>query len=328
MSETTTVRTMTTKDATLQSDITKLRTETDGSFKRADASFRNFIEKGGYFEPQLDRYHLYVSYACPWATRTLIVRKLKGLEDVISVTVVSPHMGTQGWPFASVDLFPAAEVDPLYNSEHIRDLYLKADPNYGGRFTVPVLWDKKNHTIVNNESSEIIRMFNTAFNDFIPPAKASLDYYPANLQAEIDDLNEWIYPNINNGVYRAGFASTQEAYEEAVQNIFEALDKVEKLITGKDYLVGNQLTEADVRLWVTIIRFDPVYVGHFKCNIRTIRDGYPAIHTWMQKLYWNNDAFKSSTHFDHIKTHYYWSHPFINPTRVIPEGPIPNVRLL
>jgi len=275
-----------------------------------------------------DRYHLYVSYACPWATRTLIVRRLKGLEDIISVTVVSPHMGTQGWPFASVDQFPGADVDPLYKSEHVKDLYLKADPNYGGRFTVPVLWDKKNHTIVNNESSEIIRMFNTAFDDLIAPDKAALDFYPENLRAEIDDLNEWIYPNINNGVYRSGFASTQEAYQKAVNDVFEALDKVEKILTGKDYLVGNTLTEADIRLWVTIIRFDPVYVGHFKCNIRTIRDGYPAIHTWMQKLYWNNEAFRSSTNFDHIKTHYYWSHPFINPTRIIPEGPIPNIKPL
>jgi len=305
-----------------------MQTEKDGSFKRLDASFRNIIEKGGRFEPEADRYHLYVSYACPWATRTLIVRKLKGLEDIISVTVVSPHMGAQGWPFASVDQFPGADVDPFYDSEHVKDLYLKAEPNYSGRFTVPILWDRKNHTIVNNESSEIIRMFNTAFNDFIAPDKVALDYYPENLRTEIDSLNEWIYPNINNGVYRAGFASTQTAYEKAVHEIFEALDKVERLLTGKDFLVGDRLTEADIRLWVTIIRFDPVYVGHFKCNIRDIRNGYPAIHSWMQKLYWNNIAFKSSTHFDHIKTHYYWSHAFINPTRVIPEGPIPNIRPL
>ncbi|KAF9460029.1 glutathione S-transferase [Collybia nuda] len=317
-----------TRDVTLQSDITKMKTEPDGSFKRAAASFRDTIEKGGKFEPANDRYHLYVSYACPWATRTLIVRKLKGLEDIIPVTVVSPRMGTSGWPFASVDQFSGADVDPLYKSEHVRDLYFKADPEYGGRFTVPVLWDKKNQTIVNNESSEIIRIFNTAFNEFIPDEKAKVDFYPANLRAEIDELNEWIYPNINNGVYRAGFSSTQEAYQKAVVEVFEALDKVEKILTGKDYLVGGTLTEADIRLWVTIIRFDPVYVGHFKCNIRTIRDGYPAIHKWLQKLYWNNDAFKSSTDFDHIKTHYYWSHPTINPTRVVPVGPIPNIRPL
>jgi len=318
----------TSRDTSLQSDITKMKTSADGSYHRAAASFRNVIEKGGRFEPETGRYHLYVSYACPWATRTLIVRKLKGLDDIISVAVVSPRMGNLGWPFASVDQFPGADVDPLYKSEHVKDLYLRADPGYSGRFTVPVLWDKKNHTIVNNESSEIIRMFNTAFNDFIPAEKAALDFYPANLRTEIDSLNEWIYPNINNGVYRSGFATSQQAYKEAVYQVFEALDKVEKVLTGKDYLVGDRLTEADIRLWVTIIRFDPVYVGHFKCNFRTIRDGYPAIHAWMQKLYWKSDAFKSSTRFDHIKTHYYWSHASINPTRVVPEGPVPDIKPL
>ncbi|KDR80201.1 hypothetical protein GALMADRAFT_62390 [Galerina marginata CBS 339.88] len=315
----------TTKDTTLQSDITKFKTESDGSFKRADASFRNIVEKGGKFEPEQNRYHLYVSYACPWATRTLIVRKLKGLDTIIPVTVVSPRMGPHGWPFAQVDPFPAAGEDPIYKSEHVKDLYIKADPTYGGRFTVPVLWDKKLHTIVNNESSEIIRIFNTAFNEFIPEEKAGLNFYPENLRPEIDALNEWIYPNINNGVYRSGFATTQEAYQKAVVEVFDALDKVEKILTGKDYLVGEKLTEADIRLWVTIIRFDPVYVGHFKCNIRTIRDGYPAIHKWMQKLYWNSSAFKDSTNFEHIKTHYYWSHISINPTRIVPVGPIPNI---
>ncbi|KAJ2925371.1 hypothetical protein H1R20_g11664, partial [Candolleomyces eurysporus] len=285
-----------------------MKTEPDGSFQRQASSFRNTIEPGGKFEPEADRYHLYVSYACPWATRTLIVRKLKGLEGLIPVTVVSPRMGSLGWPFASVDPFPAADADPLYDSQHVKDLYLKAAPDYSGRFTVPVLWDKKNQTIVNNESSEIIRIFNTAFNHLIPAEKASADLYPAELRAEIDSHNDWIYPAINNGVYRAGFATTQEAYEKAVHEVFEGLDKVEKLLTGKEYLVGDRLTEADIRLWVTIVRFDPVYVGHFKCNFRTIRDGYPAIDLWMRKLYWNSDAFKSSTNFDHIKTHYYWSH--------------------
>ncbi|KAF9010108.1 glutathione S-transferase [Cyathus striatus] len=302
-----------------------MKTEPDGSFKRADASFRNVIEKGGKFEPAPDRYHLYVSYACPWATRTLIVRKLKGLDEIIPVTVVSPRMGAQGWPFASVDAFPDSNEDPLYQAEHVKDLYLRADPDYNGRFTVPVLWDKKEHTIVNNESSEIIRIFNTAFNDLLQADKAALDFYPKEIRQEIDALNEWVYPNINNGVYRAGFATTQAAYEKAVVEVFNALDRAEKLLTGKDYLVGDRLTEADVRLWVTIIRFDPVYVGHFKCNVRTIRDGYPSIHRWMQKLYWNSEAFKASTNFEHIKTHYYWSHPSINPTRIVPVGPIPNV---
>ncbi|KAL0959893.1 hypothetical protein HGRIS_011561 [Hohenbuehelia grisea] len=316
------------KDVSSQSDISKMKTQPDGSFKRADSSFRNFIEPGGKFEAEKGRYHLYVSYACPWATRTLIVRKLKGLEELIPVSVVSPRMGAHGWPFASVDAFPDSDVDPLYKAEHVKDLYLKADPDYSGRFTVPILWDKKHHTIVNNESSEIIRIFNTAFNDLVSAEKAKLHFYPDHLKAEIDELNDWIYPNINNGVYRSGFATTQEAYGKAVVEVFDALEKLEKILDGKDYLVGGQLTEADIRLWVTIIRFDPVYVGHFKCNFKTIRGGYPAIHRWMKQLYWNNDAFKSSTNFDHIKTHYYWSHKSINPTQIVPLGPKPHVEPL
>ncbi|EGO03856.1 hypothetical protein SERLA73DRAFT_130409 [Serpula lacrymans var. lacrymans S7.3] len=316
------------RDTSHQSDIAKLKTEADGSFKRAASVFRHFIEKGGKFEAERDRYHLYVSYSCPWATRTLIVRKLKGLEDIIPVTVVSPHMGKDGWPFASVDAYPGADVDPLYNASHVKDLYFKADPDYTGRFTVPVLWDKKNHTIVNNESSEIIRVFNTAFNDIIPADKAAIDIYPEAHRAEIDSINEWVYDTVNNGVYKSGFAQSQEAYEKAVVPLFNSLDRLEKILTGKDYLVGNTLTEADVRLFVTIIRFDPVYVGHFKCNIRTIRHGYPAIHSWMKKLYWNNDAFQSTTNFDHIKTHYYWSQILVNPSRVVAVGPIPNIEPL
>ncbi|KAF9016168.1 glutathione S-transferase [Hymenopellis radicata] len=285
------------RDVSSQTDISKMKTSDDGSFKRAPMTFRNVIEKGGKFEPELDRYHLYVSYACPWATRTLIVRKLKGLDSLIRGR------------------------DPNYNAQHVKDLYLKADPNFSGRFTVPILWDKKLHTVVNNESSEIIRIFNTAFNDSILRTRP-------DLRAEIDSLNDWIYPNINNGVYRSGFATTQSAYEEAVHQLFESLDKVEKLLTGKQYIVGDRLTECDIRLWVTIIRFDPVYVGHFKCNIRDIRHGYPVINKWMKNLYWNNDAFKSSTNFKHIKTHYYWSHQMINGTRIVPVGPIPDIEPL
>jgi len=253
------------------------------------------------------------------------------------------------------------------------------------RFSVPVLWDKKSHTIVNNESSEIIRIFNTAFNNIIPKDKAAVDIYPQALRAEIDSINEWVYDTVNStvfvanqcrctltgavdGVYKAGFSASQQAYEKAVVPLFDSLDRLEKMLTGKDYLVGGVLTEADIRLWVTIvgfvinhpvillisnyhpwqIRFDPVYVGHFKCNFRTIRSGYPAIHSsvisvhlfsasilnsvasrrWMKKLYWNNPTFKDSTNFEHIKTHYYWSHPSVNPTRVVPLGPIPHVENL
>ncbi|EPQ52286.1 hypothetical protein GLOTRDRAFT_112236 [Gloeophyllum trabeum ATCC 11539] len=313
------------RNAEEQSDITRLKFEADGSFKRLDSSFRNQIQKGGKFEPEKDRYHLYVSYACPWATRALIVRKLKGLENLIGVTVVSPRMGEHGWPFANAHKFPDADVDPLYNSDHVKDLYFRAEPEYGGRFTVPVLWDKKHETIVNNESSEIIRIFNTAFNEFLPADKAAIDIYPEKLRLQIDEVNAWVYDTVNNGVYKTGFARTQEAYEKALFPLFESLDRLEKMLEGKQYLIGDVLTEADIRLFVTIIRFDPVYVGHFKCNIRTIRGGYPAINKWMKNLYWNHPEFKDTTNFNHIKTHYYWSHPIINPTRIVPVGPIPDI---
>jgi glutathionyl-hydroquinone reductase len=189
---------MTTRDVTNLSDITKIPTDAQGAFKRPASSFRNFIQAGGQFPPEKDRYHLYVSYACPWATRALIVRKMKGLEDIIPFTVVSPRLGTDGWPFASADPYPGADVDPLYQSQHVKDLYLRADPNYSGRFTVPVLWDKKEHTIVNNESSEIIRMFNTEFNAIVPASNAKLDLYPAHLRKKIDEVNEWVYDRINS----------------------------------------------------------------------------------------------------------------------------------
>ncbi|KAK7021152.1 glutathione S-transferase [Favolaschia claudopus] len=319
---------MAARDTSHLSDISKAKYSADGHFNRAAASFRDFIEPGGKFAPEKGRYHLYVSYACPWATRTLIVRKLKGLEDIFPVTIVSPKMGANGWPFASVDAFPGAQVDPLFNAEHVKDLYLRASPEYEGRFTVPFIWDKVNNTIVNNESSEIIRMFNTAFNQLIPQDKAAIDLYPEEHRAEIDSINDWVYPEINNGVYRAGFATQQQAYETAVKIVFAGLDKVEKILKGNDFLVGGRLTEADVRLWVTIIRFDPVYVGHFKCNFNTIRAGYPEINRWMKTLYWKNAAFKDSTDFDHIKTHYYWSHPQINATRIVPAGPIPLIEPL
>ncbi|PCH35131.1 hypothetical protein WOLCODRAFT_139753 [Wolfiporia cocos MD-104 SS10] len=297
----------------------------DGSFKRKASSFRDFIQKGGRFEPEKGRYLLYVSYACPWATRTLIMRHLKGLEDIIDVSIVSPRMGENGWPFATVDPFPKATADPLYNSSHVKELYFRADPDYGGRFSVPVLWDKKTHTIVNNESSEIIRILNSAFNEFLPAEKAALDFYPEKLRQEIDEINEWVYDTVNNGVYRAGFATTQQAYEAAVLPLFASLDRLEKILTGKDFLVGDQLTEADVRLFVTLIRFDPVYHGIFKCNIRSIRGDYPALNLWMRKLYWTHPSFNETCDFDHIKESYYWSRPSMNPYRIVPVGPVPHI---
>jgi len=252
------------------------------------------------------------------------MRKLKGLEEIIPVTMVSPRMSENGWPFANIDPFPGVDIDPLHNAEYMRDVYLRAAPDFEGRFTVPVLWDKKTHTIVNNESSEIIRMFNSAFNQFLPEEKAKLDFYPEHLRKEIDELNAWVYDTVNNGVYKAGFAAVQSAYEKAVYPLFESLDRLEKLLEGKDYLVGDQLTEADIRLFVTIIRFDVAYYSHFKCNFRTIRHGYPAIHLWLRKLYWNIPAFRETCNFDHIKTGYHWLKAY-NPTQVVPVGPIPSI---
>ncbi|OSX61179.1 hypothetical protein POSPLADRAFT_1146149 [Postia placenta MAD-698-R-SB12] len=316
---------MSTKDVSHLSDIGKMPSSSDGSFNRKPSTFRNFIEKGGKFEPEKGRYHLYVSYACPWATRALIMRKLKDLEDFIDVSVVSPRMGSDGWPFATADAFPDADADPLFGAQHIKDLYLRVNPEYDGRFTVPILWDKHTGAIVNNESSEIIRMFNSAFNDLLPGDAAARDFYPGPLRAQIDEVNGWVYDTVNNGVYRSGFATSQAAYETAVRALFDSLDRLEGMLKGKEYIVGDQLTEADIRLFVTIIRFDPVYVGHFKCNIRTIRDGYPELHRWVRKLYWTVPAFKDTCNFAHIKMHYYWSHPMINPHRIVPVGPIPDI---
>ncbi|TFK50164.1 glutathione S-transferase [Heliocybe sulcata] len=294
------------RDVTLQSDITKQQTiQADGSYKRPDSTFRNVIEKDGQFPPEAGRYHLYVVYGCPWATRTLITRKIKGLEDIIGITIASSRMDEHGWPFANIDPLPGAEVDPFYGLNHIKDLYLRADPEYSGRFTVPILWDKKTETIVNNESSEIIRIFNGGFNDFLPAEKAAIDLYPAHLRGKIDETNAWVYDTVNNGVYRAGFAKSQEAYEAAVIPLFESLDKLEKMLTGKEYLVGDQLTEADVRL---------------------IRHDYPAIHLWLRKLYWKHSAFQSSTNFTHIAG--YFSIGSINPTRIVPLGPLPPIEPL
>ncbi|KAH7097685.1 glutathione S-transferase [Auriculariales sp. MPI-PUGE-AT-0066] len=330
-------RTMSTqsRDVSSQSDISKQTAAAE--FKRQPSSFRESISRapGAPFAPAKGRYHLYVSYACPWATRTLIVRALKKLEPYIGLTVVSPRMGENGWPFAKSDAFPGAGDDPHEGASHVKDLYLTANPKYEGRFTVPVLWDIQNRTIVNNESSEIIRMLNTEFDDLLRAdgqnEAADLDLYPENLRTDIDELNGWVYDSVNNGVYKSGFARSQEAYLANVKPLFESLDKLEKILKDRDYLFGpgrGVLTEADVRLWVTIIRFDPVYVGHFKCNLRTIRDGYPEINRWTKQLYWNNSSFKGATNFDHIKTHYYWSHPHINPTRVVPFGPEPHIQPL
>lgn len=305
-----------------------------GEFKRKDSSFRNTISKNGPHLPEANRYHLYVSYACPWAHRTLITRVLKGLTGIIGVTVVHWHMDNKGWRFAteeeSANEAKGATAEPLYGFKRLSELYYKADKDYEGRFTVPVLWDKKLGTIVNNESSEILRIFNTEFNSLLPDNYAKVDIYPDELKNEIDELNDWIYPNINNGVYKTGFATKQEPYEAEVTNVFKYLDKLENLLKinhekCEEYLLGDKMTEADIRLYTTLVRFDPVYHQHFKCNIKMIRHDYPHIHRYLRNLYWKHAAFKDTTEFDHIKLHYTKSHPQINPHGITPVGPLPDI---
>ncbi|KAH9218064.1 putative glutathione S-transferase omega-like 2 [Leptodontidium sp. 2 PMI_412] len=307
-----------------------------GEFKRGQSQFRNFIKKGGEFPPEKGRYHLYVSYACPWAHRTLIVRQLKGLQDIIPFTSVHWHMQALGWHFASspnADDAPGENVrpDPVEGHEgykHIRDVYFQVDPEYKGRFTVPTLYDVKQGKIVSNESSEIIRMFYTEFDDLLAPEYKNISLFPSALQSQIEATNEWTYNDINNGVYKSGFATTQEAYEKAVITLFASLDKVEKHLSEVEdgpFYFGKDITEADVRLYTTIVRFDVVYVQHFKTNLRTIRADYPYIHKWLRNLYWNVPAFKDTTEFTHIKKHYTKSHTQINPFSITPLGPEPPI---
>lgn len=279
-----------------------------GQFRRQDSRFRSLISRApdAQFPPESGRYHLYVSLACPWAHRTLIFRKLKGLESHIGVTVVDPIMLENGWELS----------DAPEGIRYLYQLYLKADARYEGRVTVPVLWDKKTQTIVSNESSEIIRMFNSEFEAL---SHSSADYYPAEYQQEIDEVNERIYNTVNNGVYRAGFATTQAAYEEAFSELFDSLQWLENRLSKQRYLVGDSITEADWRLFTTLIRFDAVYVGHFKCNLKRIAD-YPALSAYLRELY-QVEGVAETVSFDHIKTHYYASHKTINPTGVIPLGP-------
>ncbi len=292
-----------------------------GKFERKESQFRDWITTDGNpapgktrgFKAEPGRYHLYVSLACPWAHRTLILRKLKKLEDVISVSVVHHFMGENGWTFETDE---AATGDTLYGSEFLHQIYTKADPDYTGRVTVPVLWDKKEQTIVSNESPEIIRMLNSAFDEW---ADKSVDFYPEGLRAEIDRINAFVYPSINNGVYRSGFATTQGAYEEAFNELFAALDKVESMLGERRYLAGDVLTEADWRLFTTLVRFDPVYVGHFKANLRRIAD-YPNLSNYLRELY-QIPGVAETVNMDHIKRHYYGSHRMINPTGIVPVGP-------
>jgi glutathionyl-hydroquinone reductase len=294
---------------------------TGGRFERSETLFRNWITPDGAaglsgnggFRAEAGRYHLYVSLACPWAHRTLIFRKLKKLEDLISVSIVHPLMLEEGWTF---DDYPGAIPDTVLGKKKLYEVYLEAKKDYSGRVTVPTLWDKQKRTIVNNESAEIIRMFNSVFNGLTGNRD---DYYPQALHAEIDAINARVYKSINNGVYRAGFASKQIAYEEAFADLFAALDEVEAILGRQRYLAGDRLTEADIRLFTTLVRFDAVYFGHFKCNLRRVAD-YHGLSNYQRELF-QIPEIGSTVNFDHIKTHYYGSHKQLNPTGIIPVGP-------
>lgn len=295
-----------------------------GKFARSESQLRNWVTADGSagpsgeagFQAEAGRYHLYVSLACPWAHRTLIFRKLKGLETMISVSVVNPFMREHGWTFAEDE---GVVADPIFQAQYMHQIYTYADPKYTGRVTIPVLWDKQQNKLVNNESAEIIRMFNSAFDEI--GAKPG-DYYPQVLRADINRLNAHIYDNVNNGVYKAGFATTQTAYQQAVFPLFEVLDELEQHLSTQRYLLGDQVTEADWRLFTTLIRFDAVYHGHFKCNLKRI-DDYPHLSGYMRELYqWPGVA--ETVNMKHIKEHYYRSHDTINPTGVVSAGPVLN----
>lgn len=294
----------------------------NGKFIRTEAQYRHWITRDGSagpsgcagFKAEPGRYHLYVSLACPWAHRTLIVRALKGLQDLISYDVVHPLMLEHGWTFDSD--FPAATRDRINQHQFMHQVYTQCDSDYTGRVTVPVLWDKQNQTIVSNESSEIIRMLNSGFNDLVT---SNLDLYPDALREEIDQWNEFIYEPVNNGVYKSGFATTQAAYDEAVVSLFEHLDRLEERLTTRRFLVGDQLTEADIRLFTTLIRFDPVYVQHFKCDRKRIAE-YPALSNYLRDIY-QQPGVAETCDLDHIRHHYYRSHPTINPHGIISYGP-------
>ncbi|MGF1567132.1 MAG: glutathione S-transferase family protein [Nodosilinea sp.] len=294
---------------------TRSQEDTKGQFVRPETEFRGWTTHGAAeFPPQAGRYHLYVSLACPWAHRTLIMRAMKGLEEAISVAVVDPYMGDEGWEFSD---YPGAVPDRVNQARYLRDIYTKAKPDISGRVTVPILWDQQRHTIVNNESREIIRMLDTEWNAITTQAA---NLYPPALQPVIDSTIDAIYSPINNGVYRAGFATQQGAYNEAVTELFEALDHWEQVLDGQRYLCGDRITEADICMFTTLYRFDAVYYLHFKCNLRRIVD-YPNLWGYLRDLY-QHPAFQATCNMDHIKRHYYMSHPGVNPHQIVPQGPM------
>ncbi len=290
-------------------------TDKQGGFVRQTSGFRDFISSDGStaFAAEPDRYHLYVALICPWASRALIARKLKGLESLIGVTVVEPQLGAQGWRFGN---FPGAQPDPLNNAQYLHEIYTRVAPDYTGRATVPVLWDRKTATIVSNESADIVRMFNSGFGDL---ADNRIDLYPAALRAEIDALNESLYPRLNNGVYRAGFATTSVSYQQAFNDVFSQLDELEALLSdGRTFLLGERLTETDIRLFVTLIRFDVAYHGLFKCNLRRIRD-YTLLNRYLKSML-SVSGVRETVNIDHIKQGYY-SIKALNPNGIVPAGP-------
>ncbi len=298
-------------------DRTGYNTEsTGGRFVRESPGFRNWVsaEPDADFPAAAGRYHLYVALACPWAHRVLIMRKLKGLEDVIGVSVLDPYMGPNGWWFSNA---PGTDPDPLYGVLYLHELYQKADSSYTGRATTPTLWDRERETIVSNESADILRMLNQAFNAFAE--RPDLDYYPPALREAIDSINEPIYNHVNNGVYKTGFATTQTAYESEYDALFATLDWLDRLLADQRYLLGGQITEADWRLFVTLVRFDAVYFGHFKCNQNRIAD-YPNLSGYLRELY-QIPGVSETVNFHQIKRHYYTSHPWINPNGIVPKGP-------
>ncbi|MGB0911083.1 MAG: glutathione S-transferase family protein [Nitrospirales bacterium] len=292
----------------------------EGAFERQDDVFRNWVTEDGSsdYPAESDRYHLYVSLACPWAHRTIIVRKLKGLENIIGMTVVDPIRDDQGWVFK---VGPGHSLDPINGFQFLSEAYKTTDPSYESRVTVPVLWDAQARKIVSNSEDDILRMFNQAFNRL---TNNQIDLYPEALRADIDQLNAVIYENVNDGVYKAGFATTQQAYENAVRNVFNTLDQLETRLTSQRYLFGSQIVETDWRLFVTLIRFDAVYHGHFKCNVRRIID-YPNLFGYLKDLY-QQQSIAETVDFDHIKRHYYITHDDINPNRIVPIGPDQDLR--
>lgn len=291
-------------------------TTPSGEFRRPDSQFRDWITADGTspFRAEPGRYHLYVSFACPWAHRTLIVRKIKGLEDVLPISVVDPVSGADGWVFSN---YPGATADHANGLAALWELYVLGQPNYTGRVTVPVLWDTKSKRIVNNESSEIIRMLNSAFKAYEGVPK---DFLPSPLLPEIERINAFVYERVNNGVYRCGFAASQAAYDSAAARLFSALDVLEDRLSRQRYLVGDVLTEADVRLFPTLVRFDNVYAIHFKCTVKRIAD-YPNLSSYVRDIY-QTPGVADTVNMDHIKRHYYLSHPALNPSRLVPLGPV------